>query len=94
MIKLIKEIKFKGDFIMSKEREKEENFSEEALLISVRDDMEAKILESKLNAYGVPTLIKYRGSGQFLSFAMATTIYGVDIYVPAELLQEAKDIIS
>lgn len=79
---------------MPKHAENQEEYDEEALLISVRDDMEAKILEAKLNAYNIPTLIKYRGPGQFLSFAMATTIYGVDIYVPAKMLNDAKDIIG
>lgn len=79
---------------MSDAEEKKKECDEEAFLISVRDSIEAKILQSKLNAFGVPTLIKYKGSGQFLSIAMSTTIYGVDIYVPAEMLQDAKDIID
>ena len=63
----------------------------EVFFMSVTSDNEAKIIESKLNAFGVPTLKKFRGiDGIYGNVSFS----GVDIYVPSKLLDNAKDIIN
>ena len=62
-----------------------------ALLVSVRNDIEAKIIESKLNAFGVPSVKQFRGLDGIYGLS---TFAGVDIYVPSSLLENAKDIIN
>jgi hypothetical protein len=69
-------------------------YGEEKFLISVRDDMEAKIIEAKLNAYDVPILKKYKGLGSYLSVYMGSTVFGIDIYVPENLYEKSIDLIG
>jgi hypothetical protein len=78
----------------SKATDENFKFNEEIFLISVRDDIEAKIIEAKLNAYEVPTLKKYKGLGSYMSVYMGSTVFGIDIYVPTHLFDTAKDLIS
>ncbi len=70
------------------------NGNQAALLISVRSDMEAAILESQLNEYEIPVLKKHKHAGEYLSVYMGATNMGIDLYVPAAALDEAKDIIG
>jgi hypothetical protein len=63
----------------------------EALLVSVRNDIEAKIIESKLNAFGVPSVKQFRGLDGIYGL---TTFSGVDIYVSSSLLETARNIIN
>ena len=65
-----------------------------ALLITACNAIEADLLESKLKAYGIPVLRKYKGFGDYLNIYMGATPFGVDLYVPAELLEKARDIVS
>lgn len=60
---------------------------EGAFLFSVRDDVQAKIVEAKLNAYGIPVLKTYVGIGNVY---FGTSVLGVNIFVPSKLLEEAK----
>ena len=68
-----------------------EEYDTEALLISVRDDFEAKLIESKLTAFGIPSLKKTAGINGIYGFPGNCDI---DIYVPSKLLDNAKDIIN
>jgi hypothetical protein len=63
----------------------------EALLVSVSREMDAKIIESKLNAFGIPTLKNYRGIDQIYG---NVSYSGIDIFVPSRLLDTARDIIE
>ncbi|MGH4140623.1 hypothetical protein [Clostridium sp.] len=60
-------------------------------LISVSQDFDAKIIESKLKAYGIPSLKKCKGIDGVYGFPGNSEI---DIYVPSKLLDDAKDLIS
>lgn len=60
-------------------------------LISVSDDFEARIIESKLNAFGILSLKKTDGLNGIYGF---TGTSGIDIYVPSVLLEDAKDLIN
>lgn len=63
-------------------------------LCSTKDSMEADILESKLRSEGIPCLKKYRGASNFLEIAMGqNTAFPIDLYVPEETLEDAKNII-
>lgn len=66
----------------------------EAFLLSAADSIEAGMIEQLLNANGIPVLKKYKGMGGFLKIYMGDSIYGVDLYVPAELLDKAREIIE
>jgi hypothetical protein len=63
-------------------------------LCTTKDSMDADILESKLRSEGIPCLKKYRGASNFLEIAMGqNTAFPIDLYVPEETLEDAKNII-
>ncbi len=63
-------------------------------LCTTRDSMEADILESKLRSEGIPCLKKYRGASNFMEIAMGQNVaFPIDLYVPEETLEDAKNII-
>ena len=74
----------------TKEEAIEENDTE-AFLISVSDDFEAKLIESKLTAFDIPSLKKTSGVNGIYGFPGNCDI---NIYVPSKLLDNAKDIIN
>ncbi|MDW7672467.1 MAG: DUF2007 domain-containing protein [Bacillota bacterium] len=67
---------------------------EEVLLTSVSNEFEAGMIESLLAAENIPVLKKQRGAGQYLEIYMAMSTYGVDLYVPADSLGEARALIG
>ena len=76
------------------EPEKEEQIIEndtEAFLVSVSDDFEARIIESKLNAFGILSFKKTDGLNGIYGF---TGTSGIDIYVPSMLLEDARGLIN
>ncbi|WP_027398263.1 putative signal transducing protein [Anaerovorax odorimutans] len=63
-------------------------------LCTVKNSFEADILESKLRGEGIPTIKKYKGAGNFLEIFMGSnTTFPIDLYVPEEALEDAKNII-
>ena len=78
------------------EKEVEQNpvSDHEVYLTTVLDRVEADIVESLLNSYNIPVLRKYREIGGYLNIYMGNTNSGVDIYVPSELFEVAKDLIE
>ncbi|MGH4120974.1 hypothetical protein [Clostridium sp.] len=60
-------------------------------LISVSKDFDAKIIESKLTSFGIPSLKKCQGVDGIYGFPGTSEI---DIYVPSKLLDNAKDLIN
>ncbi|MBK5242990.1 hypothetical protein [Clostridium sp.] len=78
------------------EYEKEENkeITEndiEVFLISVSQDFDAKIIQSKLTSFGIPSLKKCQGIDGIYGFTGTSSI---DIYVPSKLLDNARDLID
>ncbi len=65
-----------------------------AFLQTVTSDLDADFTESLLRSYGIPVLRKYKLTGGYLKVAMGATNLGVDLYVPASVLQQAQDILS
>ncbi len=70
-------------------------YDQETHLTSVSNRIEAEIIETLLNSNGVPVRKKSRGAGGFLDIYMgAISNFGIDLYVPSKLLEEAKEIIA
>ncbi len=67
---------------------------EPVLLINVKDSVRAGMLETLLTEANIPVLRKYPETGQYLQILMGASIYGADLYVPAESLEMAKSIIE
>jgi hypothetical protein len=65
--------------------------NKEALLISVSREIDARIIESKLNSFGIPSLKSHRGIDDIYG---NVSYSGIDIYVPSRMLATAKDIIE
>ncbi|MEA4923400.1 MAG: DUF2007 domain-containing protein [Eubacteriaceae bacterium] len=63
-------------------------------LTTAQTGLEADIIESKLRGEGIPCLRKYKGAGNFMEIAIGVnTIQPIEIYVPPETLEDAKEII-
>lgn len=65
-----------------------------AFLANVADDINAAMIENILEEAEIPVMRKYPETGQYLHFFMGKSIYGVELYVPAEQLNQAKDLVS
>lgn len=64
-------------------------------LTTVKDSMEAGILESMLDSEGIPCLKKYRGASNAMEIIMGSnSAYPIDLYVPEKALEDAKNIIT
>lgn len=63
-------------------------------LCTAKDSFEADLLESKLRSEDIPCEKRYQGASNFLEIAMgASSAFSIDIYVPEEALEDAKNII-
>lgn len=63
-------------------------------LITASDAMEADILESKLRSEDIACIRKYEGAGNYMEiFIGAAAINAIDLYVAAEKLEDAENII-
>ena len=59
----------------------------------VKDDLEGKY-ESMLKSYGIPCLRMERAEGSLGRVVLGISGYGVEIYVPENLLEDAKTLIE
>lgn len=66
----------------------------ETFLISVANDMEAKVIEELLSSHNIPVLRKYKGAGGYLQIYMGVTIFGIDLFVSSRELETAKEILA
>ena len=57
-------------------------------------DMEAEMIQSMLESYGIPSLRMLPGDGAFGKVILGISGNGVDIYVPATKLDEAQDLLK
>jgi hypothetical protein len=63
-------------------------------LCTAKDSFEADLLESKLRSEAIPCIKKFKGAGNFLEIFMGTnSAYPIDLYVPEETLEDAKNIV-
>ncbi|NYB74854.1 DUF2007 domain-containing protein [Sedimentibacter hydroxybenzoicus DSM 7310] len=68
-------------------------YSEE-LLLSNLNGIEAEIIIAKLKSYGIPVLKKSKGTGEIMEIYTGVNLYGIDIYVPTDMLELAKDLLK
>ena len=79
---------------MFEEENKKKPWRDGVYLCTAADSMEAEILESKLRGEGIPSERRHRGAGNFLEIFMgANSICPVDLYVPADSLADARNVI-
>lgn len=63
-------------------------------LCTAKDSFEADLLESKLRSEGIPSIKKFKGASNFLEIFMGSnSAFPIDIYVPGETLEDAKNVI-
>lgn len=63
-------------------------------LTTAQNSLQADILESKLRGEGIPAIRNYRGASNAMEIIMGSnTSYPIDIYVPEDTLEDAKNII-
>ena len=70
----------------------EKDEAEEPAFLCTRSstDLSDKLLVNMLQAYGIPSLCMERGNGNLGRVYLGISGYGVDIYVPKSLLNDAK----
>lgn len=63
-------------------------------LCTADSSFQADLLESKLKSEGIPCVKKYQAASNFIEIAMGNNnAYPIDLYVPEEALEDAKNII-
>ncbi len=67
---------------------------EQAFLITAANDNEAGVIESLMNGYGILVRRKYRGAGGYLRLYMGMTVMGIDLFVPANQLEKARELLN
>jgi ribosomal protein S18 acetylase RimI-like enzyme len=67
---------------------------EPVLLMSIRDGLEAGMIEAMLENAGIPVLRRYPETGQLLHMVMGTSLYGTELYVPGGKLEAARALVA
>ena len=68
---------------------------EPALLVHCSPlDMEAAMIQSMLEAYGIPSVQQYPGDGAFGKVMLGVSGNGADIFVPKSLLDDAQALLK
>lgn len=76
------------------EKKDQKEWRDGVYLCTAKDSFEADLLESKLRSEGIPSIKKFKGASNFLEIFMgANSAFPIDIFVPAETLEDAKNII-
>jgi hypothetical protein len=76
------------------EKKDQKEWRDGVYLCTAKDSFEADLLESKLRSEGIPSLKKFKGASNFLEIFMGSnSAFPIDLYVPAETLEDAKNII-
>lgn len=76
------------------EKKEQKQWRDGTYLTTAKNTLEADILESKLNSEGIPVIRKYKGAGNAMEIIMGNTLtYPIDLFVPEETLEDAKNII-
>lgn len=68
--------------------------SNEKLLISNLSTIESEIIIAKLKSYGIPTLKKSKGTGDIMEIYTGVNMYGIDIYVPSDMIELAEELLK
>ena len=70
------------------------SYDHEAYLITVSGEMEANIIETLLTSNNIPVLRKYREAGAYLNIYMGNSTAGIDIYIPSEFYNIARELVE
>ena len=62
-------------------------------LVAVEGSMEAEIIKSKLESYGIPVLLQYEAAGRIFGITM-DGLGKVRVLVPQDLLEEARKVLA
>jgi len=62
-------------------------------LVAVEGNMEAEIIKSKLESYGIPVLLQYEAAGRIFGITM-DGLGKVRVLVPQDLLEEARKVLA
>ena len=57
-------------------------------------DLSDRLTMNMLQAYGIPSMCLERGNGNLGRLVLGISGYGVDIYVPKSMLEDAKKLIE
>ena len=68
--------------------------SDEKLLLSNLNTIEAEIIIAKLKSYGIPVLKKSKGTGELMEIYTGANMYGIDIYVPGDMIELAEELLK
>jgi hypothetical protein len=80
--------------MFGKKENKKEHWRDGTFLVTVNNSIEADILESKLKAEGIPVMRRYEGFANAAEIIMGSnTAFQLDLYVPEDALEDAKNII-
>ena len=66
--------------------------TEAVFLVAAANEIEAQIIIAKMEAADIPVLTKHRESGSYMKIYMGTSIFGMDLYVPAGAYEDAKEL--
>ncbi|MBP1925074.1 type III secretory pathway lipoprotein EscJ [Sedimentibacter acidaminivorans] len=64
------------------------------LLLSDLNDIDAKIIISMLESYGIPVMKKNKGSGGIMEVYFGANNFGIDLYVPSKMLDKSLELIN
>ncbi len=65
-----------------------------AHLTTVHDNVELSIVRSILDGENIPYRVRERGSGGVVRVIAGYSMYGTDIFVPAEVLESATELLD
>jgi hypothetical protein len=68
--------------------------SDEKLLLSNLNTIEAEIIIARLKSYGIPVLKKSKGTGELMEIYTGANMYGIDIYVPGDMIELAEELLK
>ncbi len=75
-------------------KDKDKPWRNGVYLTTAMNSLEADILESKLRGEDIPVVKKYKGAGNAMEIIMGSSYsYPIDLYVPEETLEDARNII-
>lgn len=66
----------------------------EVLFLSNLNDVDAKIIISMLESYGIPVLKKNNGSGGIMEVYFGANNFGIDLYVPSKMLEKSLELVN
>jgi hypothetical protein len=75
------------------EKDEKRAWRDGVYLCTAKNSLEADILESKLRGEDIPCERRYKNAGNYLEIFMGSSVFPIDIYVPEQTLEDAKNII-